>query len=451
MLNPYVFGSAVYPLDVIGGVAPIAAYSTRKLSSSYAGPCVRVRRSSDNAEQDIGFSGADLNKAAADAFAAGSFLYLKTVYDQSGNGNHATQATSADQPALDTFLMYGSRVIRFDGGTNSMVLPFTVERSSLSMLAVASPQRSGTNDAICQLGADQYFYWQEFLRTPGYNGNRRTPSSLSVTAFTASLGAVDIRINDIVSATVGGLSAASKVGGTWGALPSAAYVSQSTFAALIFYGRKLTAGELSDGKAALHAAFSVPETTTHTIAVFGDSIAAGTGQNRNRTAIHYASEQMPEGVRVYNEAVGGSLLAGQAIQYANFVTYESVAGTVVALQGGTNDIGATVDSAATIHTRISNFCTAAQAAGAVVIVSTILPVAFYDAAQQTRLNDLNTLIRANWATYADVLNDLAADPDMGSSAADATKYPDGLHPSTLGQQLLTNNWVAAFNAALALL
>ena len=46
-------GSGGTPLlDVYTGAA--AAYSLRKLRSDYTGACLRVRRSSDSAEQDIG-------------------------------------------------------------------------------------------------------------------------------------------------------------------------------------------------------------------------------------------------------------------------------------------------------------------------------------------------------------------------------------------------------------
>ena len=46
-------------LDTYGGSA--VAYSLRKLSSTYSGSAIRVRRSSDNAEQDIGFVDGDLD------------------------------------------------------------------------------------------------------------------------------------------------------------------------------------------------------------------------------------------------------------------------------------------------------------------------------------------------------------------------------------------------------
>ena len=41
-------------LDIYTGAA--AAYSVRKLRNAYTGSAIRVRRSSDNTEQDIGFT-----------------------------------------------------------------------------------------------------------------------------------------------------------------------------------------------------------------------------------------------------------------------------------------------------------------------------------------------------------------------------------------------------------
>ena len=45
-------------------VAPAAVYSLRKLRSAYTGSAIRVRRSLDNAEADIGFDGTDLDTTA---------------------------------------------------------------------------------------------------------------------------------------------------------------------------------------------------------------------------------------------------------------------------------------------------------------------------------------------------------------------------------------------------
>lgn len=76
------------------------AYSFRKLRTAYAGSAVRIRRDSDNAEQDIGFSGNDFDTAEAASFIGeGGIGWIVTWYDQSGNGLNVTQSSAASQPA----------------------------------------------------------------------------------------------------------------------------------------------------------------------------------------------------------------------------------------------------------------------------------------------------------------------------------------------------------------
>jgi 3D (Asp-Asp-Asp) domain-containing protein len=85
-------------LDLYPGAA--AAYSVRKLRNAYAGSAIRVRRSSDNTEQDIGFSGGNLDTTALTSFCSGTNGFVTTWYDQSGNGYNATQTTAASQPQI---------------------------------------------------------------------------------------------------------------------------------------------------------------------------------------------------------------------------------------------------------------------------------------------------------------------------------------------------------------
>lgn len=85
-------------LDTYTGAA--AAYSLRRLSGSYNGSAIRVRRASDNTEQDIGFSDNVLDTSSLTSFCSGTNGFVKTWYDQSGNGYNATQATAASQPQI---------------------------------------------------------------------------------------------------------------------------------------------------------------------------------------------------------------------------------------------------------------------------------------------------------------------------------------------------------------
>jgi len=85
-------------LDTYSGAA--AAYSLRLLDSTYSGNAIKVRRASDNAEQDIAFSNNELDTATLETFASGTDAFVTTWYDQSGNGVNATQATASAQPKI---------------------------------------------------------------------------------------------------------------------------------------------------------------------------------------------------------------------------------------------------------------------------------------------------------------------------------------------------------------
>jgi hypothetical protein len=78
-----------------------AAYSVRKLRTAYTGSAIRVRRSSDNAEQNIGFTSAfGLDTTSLSSFCSGTNGFVTTWYDQSGNGLNVTQTTAANQPQI---------------------------------------------------------------------------------------------------------------------------------------------------------------------------------------------------------------------------------------------------------------------------------------------------------------------------------------------------------------
>ena len=88
-----------YLLDTYGGAA--AAYSLRKLSSTYSGNAIRVRRSSDNTETNIGFDGnGNLDEASLTAFVGAGNGFVTTWYDQSGNSIDEAQSTASNQPQI---------------------------------------------------------------------------------------------------------------------------------------------------------------------------------------------------------------------------------------------------------------------------------------------------------------------------------------------------------------
>lgn len=106
-------------LDEYGGAA--AAYSVRRLSSSYIGSLIEVRRSSDNTTQNIGYdANGDLDTTALLSFVGAGDGFVRTWYDQSGNAYNATQTTTTAQPQIvnsgSLILENGKTTVDFSGG-----------------------------------------------------------------------------------------------------------------------------------------------------------------------------------------------------------------------------------------------------------------------------------------------------------------------------------------------
>ncbi len=123
-----------------------AAFSVRRLQSAYAGPLLRVRRSSDNTTQDIGATVAgNLDTTALTSFCGSTSCFVSILYDQSGNGLHAVQAAAANQPRI----MSGG-VTEVDGGRPA--LQFTPAAGQF-LVAPAIPGQTinGTFNAISRV------------------------------------------------------------------------------------------------------------------------------------------------------------------------------------------------------------------------------------------------------------------------------------------------------------
>jgi hypothetical protein len=102
MLFPFSFlQSQGQPLLLDLYPSAAAAYSVRKLRTAYTGNAIRVRRSSDNTEQNIGFTSAgNLDTTALTTFCSGTNGFVTTWYDQSGNGVNTIQTTAVNQPQI---------------------------------------------------------------------------------------------------------------------------------------------------------------------------------------------------------------------------------------------------------------------------------------------------------------------------------------------------------------
>lgn len=121
-------------LDTYSGAT--AAYSVRKLRSAYSGSAIRVRRSSDNAEQNIGFVNNELDTVSLLTFCGVGNGFVTTWYDQSGNANDAIMSTAANQPQIvssGSLLTVNSKpCLSFDGTNDSFNLTSNISTGSSS-------------------------------------------------------------------------------------------------------------------------------------------------------------------------------------------------------------------------------------------------------------------------------------------------------------------------------
>ncbi len=102
-----------------------AAFSLRKLRAGYTGNCIKVRRSSDNTTQDIGFSGTDLDTAALLTFCDGEDGFVHTWFDQSTSGRNAVNTSTGEQPQIvnsgSVIQVNGKPAVEFDGSDDTLL------------------------------------------------------------------------------------------------------------------------------------------------------------------------------------------------------------------------------------------------------------------------------------------------------------------------------------------
>lgn len=117
------------------GYTPTVALSLRQLSASYTGPAIRVRRSSDNTEINIGFTAeGDLDTTALLNFCGSGNGFISIWYDQSGNEFNAIRDNVSGQPRIvseGVIDLIGSKPgVYFDGTSDALSMTAAVSAVS---------------------------------------------------------------------------------------------------------------------------------------------------------------------------------------------------------------------------------------------------------------------------------------------------------------------------------
>lgn len=166
------------PTNLLGVTGTgLAAYSlSRRVKSDYAGPLIRVRVAST--ETDIPIASGVLDASALAAAVGSSDAFLVTVYDQTGNGMHLTNATTTAQPRIATagtlVTSGGKLAATFDGvddilWRSSSIGMYVAGAATAALVAsvpaVTTAKRMFT-ESVSSVAGDQYG-----LLTPDYGSN----------------------------------------------------------------------------------------------------------------------------------------------------------------------------------------------------------------------------------------------------------------------------------------
>lgn len=173
----------VGPLDEFA--VPHRAHSFRRLLASYTGPAIKVRRSTDNVEYDIGFTlGGDLDEADLLAKIGSASAYMVTWYDQSGNGRHLTQATAAAQPRIvnaGVVEVRGSKpACRLDGTDDYMTstsVGLAAGTATIATVLEGAVNNMASSVVLAESTSTSGNGYLRFIRTSSANWNVQATSS----------------------------------------------------------------------------------------------------------------------------------------------------------------------------------------------------------------------------------------------------------------------------------
>lgn len=158
--GPAILPYSPYLLDNFG-IIPEMAYSLRLLRSSYTGPAIRVVRSTDEAEMDIGFdSNGNLNVTDLLAFIGSASAFVDIWYDQSGNNNHMTGGGGPDfYPQIVSAgivtTMSGKPTLKTTSGNSQILYTVPINPITINHINVV-----GQSDGITSPGSEPIFFRQ---------------------------------------------------------------------------------------------------------------------------------------------------------------------------------------------------------------------------------------------------------------------------------------------------
>lgn len=324
--------------------------------------------------------------------------------------------------------------------------------SQITDTAIAPVGDSGNWSAIALTKTNNAAGDQTVLMRGEAATNLRINSSALGVNTTGVPGAPSIAGNNLIRARANGTAFTGAINGQSSAVTITAGTAQSYisigrtgfsfdfgYRSLLYLNTAVT-----DNQFQLLQAFVVAMESLDRVVCDGDSITFGTNLTVSQSYPSVLSAALDDRYVVTNFGVPSQTVADMSSDFATQIA--PLSGNVwqrkiLVAFGGSNDISIGAASAATLISRIQSYCATARAAGYLIILCTILPRSnastpgTFEADRQT----VNTWIRANYATVADGLADLAADTRIGDAGdeLDTTYYQvDKVHPTATGAAVI---------------
>jgi len=415
-----------------------ASYSLYKIESTYAGNCLKIRRSSDDTEQDIGFVGNHIDIDAIATFVGTGYGYVTTWYDQSGSSRNLVQATFISQPLF----YFPTESVKFDGVNDYMkTANFTLNQPETAYLVVKRKKNTATEifiDGKVEYTGRIYSTINTKLAFNTAYPNKYFSTTLELNRFKSVCAVFNstsgvIQINNYTEAT--GDAGTNNMGGiTIGCGGSLGGYSNSEFKEVVVRSTADDATLRASIKTYQMNSFNI--NNQNVIGVIGDSTVSV-------YAPFSAISTLVGGDRIYNDsATSGHKIAQQNTLFTAFRDNEQC--RVVFLLIGHNDLGL-----GTILTDYQALVTQIRAITNVnckIIMCTLIPSKSYSVSASWEL--LNTAIRggANAITgadgYIDVANSILNNGSNGLKPEYSETGDDSHHENEAGRQVIANLWAA---------
>ena len=381
---------------------------------------------------------------------------VKRWEDQSGNGNHVTQATDAKCLKYRNDSIAGKVSLASDWGGAllgaqffNVPAGFTLDRRNCSVFFIARSYALQTQ-TFFNFGAQLAFFMDiepgvmrnGFVTGPVVNSFNTLIQCCNISLIgTIGRSGDSVGYLRALSETGTALDSGTVTGGVIGAEVSEAYGNSCEYYEVIVVPREITAAEITSLKAYVASNYAA-QTFTKIFLADGDSLTDGAYSTIGKTWPSQFGDLVGTSWQIYNFGVSGATMVD--INNRRVAKVESKLGgsetdKLTACLGGTNDLGASA-SAATVDGRLATWHAAVRTAGSQKSFVYTIPArddASWDGTKETERLALNVLIRANYngASYGgpgNALVDLAADSRF-QTPTDTTYYnADKLHFTNSG-------------------